>query len=364
MNIIMITCEYNIGGGERNLLDVVEEQKKEGNHVFVVLPFKGQLLTELKKINVDTYCYGLTFKRKRWLMGIPIFLDIVWMFKLISILKSVSFRPNIVHSYSLNTVPIGFLISRFFNIKHVWTCHGPWELNGWFKSFFLNKLVDCAITIIPEILLELKHKNKQLISLGARNIDKIRDNNIRDKNKIKLLCVARFQKIKGQDILIKSFNMLCKKYQILELHFFGATLTADKNDLKFFNEIKQYAIDNSIEKKVFFHGFEPQIRSKMKNYDLLCIPSRYESFSITCVEGMLNGMMIVAPNVAGPKYLIQDNINGILFQSGNYIDLAKKIEKIINGAKLNVDDIIKRGEKFTIKAQVRKLNILYSKLKK
>lgn len=102
----------------------------------------------------------------------------------------------------------------------------------------------------------------------------------------------------------------------------------------------------------------------MKNYDLLCIPSRYESFSITCVEGMLNGMMIVAPNVAGPKYLIQDNINGILFQSGNYIDLAKKIEKIINGAKLNVDDIIKRGEKFTIKAQVRKLNILYSKLKK
>lgn len=59
--------------------------------------------------------------------------------------------------------------------------------------------------------------------------------------------------------------------------------------------------------------------------DICIIPSRYEPFSIVCLEAMACGKPVVASNVGGLPYVIEDGKSGLLFERGNAKDLANKI---------------------------------------
>ena len=59
--------------------------------------------------------------------------------------------------------------------------------------------------------------------------------------------------------------------------------------------------------------------------DICIIPSRYEPFGIVCLEAMACGKPVVASNVGGLLYVIEDGKGGLLFECGNAKDLANKI---------------------------------------
>lgn len=358
MNICFLSDEYNMGGGERNLVDLAEELKEKGYNILIVIPKTGQISEILINKKIRFFCLGSSRFRRRWLREIPLFIDWIKVYNLINDLKKRKFKPDIIHCNSINSIPVGFLLAKYYRVRIVWTCHGPWEISRSIKRFVLSKLLDTIITITPEIYSIFEYKNKALIPLGVNDI--VKERKIKDnKENKKIICIGRFQKIKGQDILIRAYKYISQIIPDVELHFFGGNMTVNREDDRFYNDVREFALRNEM-RKVFFHGFNAHVRDFMGDFDLLCIPSRYESFSIVLLEGLNRGMKIIAPNIGGPQYIIKNGENGILFEAGNINELADKCVKLLlEEIQLDRNKIIMSGREFTIEKQMNNLLKLY-----
>ena len=64
------------------------------------------------------------------------------------------------------------------------------------------------------------------------------------------------------------------------------------------------------------------------------VGSRYETFSLTVVEAMAMGCPLVAPRVGGIPEIVDDGVNGLLFEAGNAGDMAEKICRLLEDRSL------------------------------
>ena len=79
----------------------------------------------------------------------------------------------------------------------------------------------------------------------------------------------------------------------------------------------------------------------MAKAKFLIFPSEwYEGFSITLLEAFVNKLPVLSSNIGSMQEIIEDNINGILFKSGDVHDLIDKINKMIKNPDLlnNIKD--------------------------
>ena len=85
--------------------------------------------------------------------------------------------------------------------------------------------------------------------------------------------------------------------------------------------------DYGLEQRVTFVGYvnEPVHLIRRANLTLVC--SRWEAFGRVIVEAMLVGTPIIATkNSGGTAELIEEGKTGLLYERGNYIELADKIQ--------------------------------------
>lgn len=84
-----------------------------------------------------------------------------------------------------------------------------------------------------------------------------------------------------------------------------------------------------LEDAVEFAGWVTDPQAFYRRIDLLCVPSRDEPFGIVLLEAFAQGTPVVASDVGGPRELIHDGIDGLLFESGNPADLAAKLAAVL-----------------------------------
>jgi hypothetical protein len=111
-------------------------------------------------------------------------------------------------------------------------------------------------------------------------------------------------------------------------------------------------INNS---KIIYHDFinDKIINTVYEITDILLIPSAYETGSFTTIEAFYYGIPVIARNVFGLKYLIKNNITGLLCNDDEDI-----IEKIVNIKKYNNFDrklIKKESLKYNITDKINDL---------
>ncbi len=92
-------------------------------------------------------------------------------------------------------------------------------------------------------------------------------------------------------------------------------------------------VENSIIKNsnVSYLGLQPKNRviSYLKSCKALIFPSIwYEGFPVTILEAFSTSTPVIASSLGGMKEIIQDKINGYLFEPGNENDLISKICRI------------------------------------
>jgi len=71
-----------------------------------------------------------------------------------------------------------------------------------------------------------------------------------------------------------------------------------------------------------------------RNADIFVCPSLIESFGIVVVEAMSCGVPVVASRVDGLLDIVEDGVNGLLFEPGNAQELAACIERLWGNADL------------------------------
>lgn len=354
MNIVMITNMYSVGGGERNLIELADELHND-NNVIVLVPKHGGITDALDEKGIDYELLQSNVFDNKYNLG-KLFFE---AYNVAQFIKNQEGYVDVVHSNSTRCIVFGKLLGIFLNAKTVWTCHGPWEVPSRIKSIVYSFCLDAVVSITPEINDMLNFSRQFMVPLG---ITPFMSKNLNENKsgRIKLLCVARWQYIKGQDILLRALCQVRMLGRSVELHFMGGFLTDNQLDREYYHECKNYIEKYGLEEDVYIHGHVADVREHLTKYDVLCIPSRYESFSIALLEGMQSGMYVIAPNIGGPSYIVEDMVSGILFNAGSVDDLVNKIVEVIDKKiVLDVNKIRFRASHFTIHQQCKKMLEVY-----
>ena len=140
--------------------------------------------------------------------------------------------------------------------------------------------------------------------------------------------IGMLLKVKGVDILIKAIPMI--KKSIPDVYLLIAGTGEEKTNLK--NIVKEL----NIEKNVKFLSWvsRKEKYSYYKSADVCILPSRFEGFGIALLEAMVCEKPIVASNVGGIPYIVEDGITGFLFEPDKVDDLANKMIILLKDEKL------------------------------
>lgn len=129
--------------------------------------------------------------------------------------------------------------------------------------------------------------------------------------------IGRFDKVKGHEVFIKGAAEALKKND--KLRFLLAGEGPDQEMLQ--NLCKKFGIED----KVYFLGFVKDVFSFINFIDINTLTSLSESFPYVLLEGAKFKKPTISSNVGGISDLIEDSVNGMLFESGAYKGFAECI---------------------------------------
>lgn len=140
-----------------------------------------------------------------------------------------------------------------------------------------------------------------------------------------ILSVGKFEKKKGQDVLIKAFSSLVQDYADIDLVLIGASADC-------LESLRKTCIDESIDKRVFFHADMPhnEVARWFQKATLFVLPSRQEPFGIVLLEAGCLGIPVIASRVGGIPEIINENVTGVMVEPDDVFALAKAMQQILD----------------------------------
>ena len=141
----------------------------------------------------------------------------------------------------------------------------------------------------------------------------------------RVIAVGRYVYQKGFDLLLKSWSIVEKKCPDWIL-----TIIGQGERLQYENLIDELKIDRTRCKLL---GPTERIQDEYMRSSLLVLSSRFEGFGMVLVEAMACGLPAVSFDCpCGPKDIIQNNVDGVLVESGNVEKLAEAIVMMIQNS--------------------------------
>ncbi|MBN1652864.1 MAG: glycosyltransferase family 4 protein [Deltaproteobacteria bacterium] len=137
---------------------------------------------------------------------------------------------------------------------------------------------------------------------------------------------------KGVDILIRAIARAWPKYPDLQLVLVGQVPVGETQDHRAHYEVLAGKL--GIADRVRFVGFVPDVRSAVRDFDILVLPSLQEPFGRSVIEAMALGTPVVASRVGGIPEIIEHKRDGLLVTPGNAQELAHALELLLDNAGL------------------------------
>lgn len=316
MKILHVIFSMQIGGAESMLVDILNQQIRYNDFVYLLIINKDYNPNLLNTIDpkVNIICLNRKIGSK-----FPFFLLKLYIYLL-------KIKPEVIHCHDHSIV-------RLFNltkIRKVLTLHTICldknkEVNNWMKydkicaisKFVIN---DAKNLMTPDLSSVLIYNGVDFNSIIYASRNK------KIKEYYKIVQISRIEHlIKGQDILIKALSFIKEKYSInnITIDFIGEGSSLDY--------LKSLAVEFGVSDSVNFLGAKDRsyIYQNLCNYDLLVQPSRYEGFGLTVVEAMAAKVPMLVSNIDGPMEIIENGRFGYFFESENIEDCARKILDII-----------------------------------
>jgi glycosyltransferase involved in cell wall biosynthesis len=144
-----------------------------------------------------------------------------------------------------------------------------------------------------------------------------------DEDRIEVVFVGQIVHRKGIDLLLEAMRPLFNEHPKLHLTVIGVgdLLERAQREVESF-ETKQ---------RVSFEGASPsdEVLLRLKDADLLVLPSRWDGWGIVVNEAFAVGMPVVVSDRCGASELVHEGINGYVFCSGSVADLRKCLSEFI-----------------------------------
>jgi D-inositol-3-phosphate glycosyltransferase len=162
-----------------------------------------------------------------------------------------------------------------------------------------------------------------------------------------ILFVGRIEPLKGIDTLMRAIAILragcADDTPCLHLAIIGGDPDDPVHENAEMDRLKQMCVDLEIEDVVAFLGAKDQ--STLQYYysaaEVVVMPSHYESFGMVALEAMACGTPVIASEVGGLAFVVQDGETGFHVEAQNAQALAGKLSLILDDPDLR--DRLGRG---------------------
>lgn len=237
-------------------------------------------------------------------------------------------QPLLIHCHDWMTVLAGIKLRRLtgrplvFNVHLPQSCGVPMELENLGLAAADLVLVN-SLAVQRELAgRKIALKRIEIIPNGV-NTAVFSPSAERPTNEPYLLFVGRLTLQKGVEILLHAFRALHVRCPDVRLVIVG------DGELELY--LKRVTRFLGIAHKVAFEGWQTGslLVHRYQHAIGVVVPSLYEPFGIVALEGMACGRPVVASRVGGLQEIIQHGIQGLLFRSGDYLELATHLAALM-----------------------------------
>lgn len=144
-----------------------------------------------------------------------------------------------------------------------------------------------------------------------------------------IICVGRLVPAKNIPVFIDAINKIVADGYDIAVDWFGQQTNNKEYAALCFSKVKQYNLDNIF----IFHEACEDIASQYQAADIFCMPSIYEGFPNVLCEAMSCGLPVVCSDVSDVKNIMENNINGYLFNPNDVNDMTATIKRILQISK-------------------------------
>jgi len=141
--------------------------------------------------------------------------------------------------------------------------------------------------------------------------------------------VGKFRPEKGYDHLIEAVDILEKRGVTVKILLVGAGIQEEY--------LKNKVLEYGLEKRVIFFGEIDDVRPALAAMDVFVLSSvAVETFSNAALEAMAMSRPVVLSRLSGAPEMIEEGIQGLLYQKTDSAELAICIEQLVDRKKCNM----------------------------
>ena len=138
--------------------------------------------------------------------------------------------------------------------------------------------------------------------------------------------IGRIQEGKDQHMVIEAISELPD----LDIRLF---IIGEAMHDAYLQKLQRLCKELHLEEKVIFTGFTKETDAYMQLSDVTVLATQNETFGLVIIESMANGTPVIATDRGGPLEIIEDGVDGLLYD-GSSEDLSKKIRLLYENREL------------------------------
>jgi glycosyltransferase involved in cell wall biosynthesis len=337
MRILVLNHEFPPvgGGGGRAAEGICQILAKRGHEIKV-------LTSHIKGLSDKEYRDGFQIIRIRTLrtqafqasllsMATYVLAGLWHGFRLIR-----SFQPQVIHvHFAVPAGALAWILSTFTRIPYVLTAHlgdvpggVPEKTGDWFRWIFpFTRFVwrDASARVaVSEFTRELalQHYNQEILVI-PNGVDSAaaKPDSMTLNDPPVLVFAGRFMPQKAPLQVIRILN-----------HMKGAAWKCVMiGDGPLLAEVRQAVVDGGFEDRIAFPGWisPEEVMTWFAKSDILFMPSLSEGLPVVGVQALSKGLAIVASRVGGFVDLVDEDLNGYLFEPGDTAAFAAKLQHLL-----------------------------------
>ena len=357
IRILHLTNVMDIGGVQKIVYQICEGTKGNLDRI-VVASAGGEYADKLQKIGIEHITIeDLSSKSllkiihlKKQLSNIIIQnkINLIHCHHRMAVFYIKLWFPKVVIIYNNHTIYSDKRVLSHFTLKNVNLIADGVQAKANLVNFF--KLPDKNITIINNAVDEY---NGEFYAISE--IEKARK-----EGKFIVMNCSRLHPQKGVNYFIDAAEILLNKGFNIAFFIVG--------DGPLRNELQLLVGDRGLAENIIFLGFRSDVKSTIRNSDLLVQTSVYEGLPLTPMEAFSVKRAVIGTDIEGTREVIMDGYNGLLAENKNPRSIADKIEILykdrnkLNEYELNAYKTF--TDQFSSKIMIKKYLDFYKKVQK
>lgn len=276
-----------------------------------------------------------------------------------------NFTPDIIYLQTLSVcTKAGSWVKSKFNCPMVMTIHGsditiPYNQGN--HIIIRRRLIDidkivCVSSRIKSFVIDIYPEKDIEIIINGFTKEPVSCVN---KKELTFMQAGNLIKQKNNDITIKVFNKILKRYPNASLTIVGDGPEKEK--------LMELCLSLNISEHVEFTGFVENslVRKIMANTQFFIMPSVNEGFGIVYMEAMYNKCITIGTEGEGISSFIDNGIDGFLVEANNITKIVDVITTCYENKQL-MDEIVvnayNKAKRFTWPENARKYIDVFTRL--